>query len=53
MGLTFEEAKKKILNYSSQFEDNYYIEERESLIENQYFINEDGCTFEYQDMGKI
>ena len=53
MGLTFEEAKKKILNYSSQFEDNYYIEERESLIENQYFINEDGCTFEFQDMGKI
>ena len=53
MGLTFEQAKNKILLYSSQNEDNYYKEERDNLIENEYFINEDGCTFEYQDMGKI
>ena len=53
MGMTFEEAKQKILSYSSQGEDNYYMEERDSLRENQYFINDNGCTFEYQDMGKV
>lgn len=50
-GLTFDEAKEMILEYSHR-EDNYYIEERENLID-EYYIGEDGCTFEYQDLGKV
>ena len=53
MGLTFQEAKTKILQYSTQIEDPaYYVEERENL-KGEYYINEDGCTFEYQDLGKV
>jgi hypothetical protein len=53
MGLTFQEAKNNCLLYSSQIEDpEYYIDERENL-KGEYYINEDGCTFEYQDLGKV
>ena len=53
MGLTFKEAKDKCLLYSSQLEDpDFYKEERDNLKQ-EYYINEDGCTFEYQDLGKV
>lgn len=45
-GLTFKEAKEMILDYSHRDVDNYYIEERDNLIY-EYYIGEDGCTFEY------
>lgn len=50
-GLTFEEAKEMILDYSHR-EDEYFKDERENLID-EYYIAEDGCTFEYQNLGKV